>query len=158
MLNIHFRGRPTQWKYGRRGATSDIIFRSEVPYFRWTTAFTHCNYRFMVLQQVARRRSYFDCVRRPEKSAFSFTVLELLLPVYGGYYLFPVFHDVARRRSYYGCVRRPQKCTFGLWNFPIIIHPYGVITTSGLRRLLSISGVTLRCATSVILPLCRATS
>ncbi len=39
MLMIYFRGRPRQWKYDRSGATSDIIFRSEVPYF-WRPSFT----------------------------------------------------------------------------------------------------------------------
>jgi hypothetical protein len=88
-----------------------------------------------------------------------FTVLELLLlPLYGGYYLFLVFQYVVRRRSYYGCVRRPQKYMFSIWNFPLTIHPYGIITTSGLWRLVSTYGFAICRATSIILPLYRATS
>jgi hypothetical protein len=39
---------------------------------------------------------------------------------------------------------------FSIWNFSVIIYHFGVITASGLRRLLSISGVPIRRATSVI--------
>jgi hypothetical protein len=167
MLNRHLRCRPTQGKYDRRGATSDIIFRSKVPYFQWAMVFIHCNCRLIWCSNRSRdagRTSVVSGDLKHVSLAFqifqlSFTVLELsLLSVYDGYYLFPVFQCVARRRSYFVCARCPQTRIFSIWNISVTIYRFGVNATSGLWRLLSFSVVPIRRATSVRLPLCRATS
>ncbi len=95
------------------------------------------------------RRLYFHYVGRLRKWMFhmfnfSLTMPKLLLfPVYNDYYRFPVLEEATRCRSYSHCVVRPWKCKFCIQRFSFIIYHTEVNATSGLRRLLSTSGVAL---------------